>query len=108
MHQVSRQEFLTYFLSHMPSNEQWLAFLLVNLVAYVAAQNTVLRQERRAEQKAYTDWVKQMEAERRLHNELIDELDRRNKEYWAMIQKQSNQIEWLTNQLNAARTIHLN
>ncbi|RYF76495.1 MAG: hypothetical protein EOO39_05510 [Cytophagaceae bacterium] len=102
------QEFLTYFLSHMPSNEQWLAFLLVNLFAYAAAQNTVLRRERRAEQKALNEWVTQMEAERRLHNHLIDELDQRNKEYWTMIQKQSNQIERLTNQLNAARTIHLN
>ncbi len=60
------QEFLIYFLSHMPTNDQWLAFLLINLVAYVAAQNTVLRRERRAEEKAAAEWVKQMEAERRV------------------------------------------
>jgi hypothetical protein len=36
-------EFLTYFLSHRPAKAEWVAFLLVNMVAYVAARNTVLR-----------------------------------------------------------------
>ena len=46
-------EFVTYFLNHMPSKEEWVAFLLVNIVAYVAARNTVLRQQRQLEKKAY-------------------------------------------------------
>lgn len=27
-------DFLIYFLSHRPSKEEWVAFLLVNIVAY--------------------------------------------------------------------------
>ena len=42
------QDFITYFLSHLPTPDEWVAYLLVNLVAYVAARNSVLRRERKA------------------------------------------------------------
>ena len=35
-------EFLTYFLSHMPSRDKWVDFLVENSVACVATRNSVL------------------------------------------------------------------
>lgn len=94
-------EFLTYLLSHMPSHEEWVAFLSVNIVAYVAAKNTVLRRERRVEKKAYTEQLERLETERRGYIQL-------QQEQWAMIQRQANQLEELTNQLHAIKSVHLN
>lgn len=101
-------DFLTYFLSHMPTNDQWVVFLLLNLVSYVAARNTVLRRERRIEEKEFAERTRQMEGERRFYIQSHDELEQLNKEYWAMIQKQAGQIDSLTIQLESARTPHLN
>jgi uncharacterized coiled-coil protein SlyX len=98
------QDFFTYFLSHLPTPDEWVAYLLVNLVAYGAARNSVLRRER----KAYAEQVRQLEAERRLHMDSIDELERLNKEYWAMIKKQSDHIDDLTSQLSSVKRLHLN
>lgn len=101
-------EFLTYFLSHMPSQEKWVAFLLVNIVAYVTARNTVLRQQRRVEKKAYAEQIERLEAERKLYIQSQQEQQQLLKEHWAMIQRQANQLEELTNQLQAAKRLHLN
>ena len=102
------QEFITYFLNHMPSSDEWVAFLLVNVVAYLAALNAGLRRERRLKEKAYLERAHQADLDRKLHNVLSDELDQRNKDYWVMIQKQAKQIDELTNQLNSAKMVHLN
>ncbi|GAB3050500.1 hypothetical protein [Spirosoma pulveris] len=97
-------EFLIYFLDHMPTADQWMAFLFVNLFAYMAARNTVLRRQ----QRVLADLIHQMEIEGRLKLTLIDELDQRTNEYWVMIQKQANQLEELINQLNSAKASPIN
>ncbi|RZM21874.1 MAG: hypothetical protein EOO88_31150 [Pedobacter sp.] len=102
------QEFLDYFLSHMPISGQWVTFFLVNLVAYLAARNTVHRRERRVEENAFDYQVQVLEFERNVLVYSNEELQRLNKEYWAMIQKQADQINSLTNQLNSTKTLHLN
>ena len=53
----------------MPSPEKWVAFLLVNLVAFVAAKNTVLRRERQLERKVYTEQLERLEAEQLVHTQ---------------------------------------
>lgn len=98
-------EFLTYFLSHMPSPEKWVGFLLVNIVAYVAAKNTVLRRERQLEKKAYAQRLEQLKTERR---EYQQEQEHLVKEQWAIIQRQSHQLDELTNQIKALKQVHLN
>lgn len=94
---LAMHEFLTYFLSHMPSSEKWVAFLLVNIVAYVAARNTVLRRERQLEKKTYAQQLEQLETERREYNQWQQEQEQLVKEQWAMIQQQSHQLDELTN-----------
>ena len=101
-------EFLTYFLSHMPSKEEWVAFLLVNIVAYVAARNTVLRRERQLEKKAYTEQLERLEAERLVHIQLQQEQEQLLKEHWVMIQRQANQLDELNQQLHGLKQLHLN
>ena len=101
-------EFLTYFLSHMPSKEEWVAFLLVNIVAYVAARNTVLRRERQLEKKAYTEHLERLEAERLFHIQLQQEQEQLLKEHWVMIQRQANQLDELNQQLHGLKQLHLN
>lgn len=101
-------EFLTYFLSHMPSKEEWVAFLLVNIVAYVAARNTVLRRERQLEKKAYTEQLERLEAERLFHIQLQQEQEQLLKEHWVMIQRQANQLDELNQQLHGLKQLHLN
>ncbi|RZM23239.1 MAG: hypothetical protein EOO88_26805, partial [Pedobacter sp.] len=77
----------------MPSTDQWMAFLLVNIVAYVAARNTVLRRERQREKKAYTEQLERLEAERLFHIQLQQEQEQLLKEHWVMIQRQANQLD---------------
>ena len=101
-------EFLTYFLSHMPSCEEWLAFLLVNIVAYLAARNSVLRRERQAEKKTYSEQIGRLEAERIRHSQLLQEQEQLAKEHRAMIQQQANQLDKLNQHLYALRQLHLN
>ncbi|RZK68819.1 MAG: hypothetical protein EOO85_23520, partial [Pedobacter sp.] len=85
-------------------SNQWVAFLLVNLVAYLAARNTVHRRERRVE----ANQIQILESERSFLVHSNEELEQLNKECWVMIQKQSSQIDDLSNQLKAARKLHLN
>lgn len=92
----------------MPSKEEWVAFLLVNIVAYVAARNTVLRRERQLEKKAYAEEIEQLETERKIYVQRQQEQEQLVKEQWAMIQRQANQLEELTNQLHALKQVHLN
>ena len=101
-------EFLIYFLSYMPSPEKWVAFLMVNIVAYVAARNTVLRQQRQREKKAYAEHLERLEAERLFHIQLQLEQEQLLKEHWAMIQRQANQLDELNQQLHGLRQLHLN
>ena len=101
-------EFLIYFLSHMPSPEKWVAFLMVNIVAYVAARNTVLRRERQLEKKAYAEHLERLEAERLFHIQLQLEQEQLLKEHWAMIQRQANQLDELNQQLHGLKQLHLN
>lgn len=101
-------EFLTYFLSHMPSHEQWMAFLLMNIVAYVAARNAVLRRERRVEQRAYAAQLEQLEAQRILHIQSLQEQEQLVKEQWAMIQRQAHQLDEVNQQLHGLKQLHLN
>ena len=101
-------EFWTYFLSHMPSTDKWMAFLLVNIVAYVTARNTVLRREQQIEKKAYIEQLERLEAERRGYIQAQQEQEQLLKEQWAMIQQQTHQLEELTDQLHAVKQLHLN
>lgn len=101
-------QFWTYFLNHMPSHDKWVAFLLVNIIAYVAARNTVLRRERQLEKKAYIEQLERLEAERREYIQAQQEQQQLVKEQWVMIQRQANQLQELTNQLNAVKQVHLN
>lgn len=101
-------EFLTYFLSHMPSPEKWVAFLLVNIVAFVAARNTVLRRERQLEKKAYAEDLERLEAERLVHIQWQQEQEQLLKEHWVMIQRQANQLDELNQQLHGLKQLHLN
>ena len=101
-------EFWIYFLSHMPSTDQWMAFLLVNIVAYVAARNTVLRREQQIEKKAYAQQLERLEAERKGYIQAQQEQEQLLKEQWAMIQRQTHQLEELTDQLHAVKQLHLN
>ena len=101
-------EFLTYFLSHMPSPEKWVAFLLVNIVAYVATMNTVLRRERRVEQRAYTAQLEQLEAQRIRHIQSLQQQEQLLKERWAMIQRQAHQLDEVNQLLHGLRQLHLN
>lgn len=57
--------------------------------------------ERRVEKKAYTEQLERLETERRGYIQL-------QQEQWAMIQRQANQLEELTNQLHAIKSVHLN
>jgi hypothetical protein len=101
-------EFLTYFLSHMPSRDEWVAFLLVNIVAYLAARNSVLRRERRTEKKTYSEQIARLEAERIRHSQFLQEQEQLVKEHRAMIQQQANQLDKLNQHLYALRQLHLN
>lgn len=92
----------------MPSKEEWVAFLLVNIVAFVAARNTVLRRERQLEKKAYTEQLKRLEAERLVHIQLQQEQEQLLKEHWVMIQRQANQLDELNQQLHGLKQLHLN
>lgn len=102
------QEFLAYFLRHMPTSDQWVSFLLVSLVAYLAARNTVHRRERRVEEEAFDYQIQALEFEQNVLVYANKEQKQLNEEYWAMIQKQADQIDSLTSQLNSAKTLHLN
>src|SRR5689334_17846989 len=99
-------EFLTYFLSHMPSPEKWVAFLMVNIVAYVAARNTVLRQQRQLEKKAYAEHLERLEAERLFHIQWQQEQEQLLKEHLVMIQRQANQLDELNQQLHGLKQLH--
>lgn len=101
-------QFWTYFLNHMPSHDKWVAFLLVNIIAYVAARNTVLRRERQLEKKAYTEQLERLEAERLFHIQLQQEQEQLLKEHWVMIQRQANQLDELNQQLHGLKQLHLN
>ena len=101
-------EFLTYFLSHMPSHDKWVAFLLVPIVAYLAARNTALRQGQQIEKKTFAEQVERLEAERSGYIQSLQEQEQLLKEQWAMIQRQAHQLGELTNQLHAVKQVHLN
>jgi hypothetical protein len=101
-------EFLTYFLSHIPAYDNWVAFLLVNTVAYLAARNTVVRQQRQLEKKVYTQQLERLEADRLVHIQWQHEQQQLLKEQRAMIQRQANQLHELTQQLDAVKQLHLN
>lgn len=102
------RDFLTYFLSHMPSHQEWIAFLLVNIVAYVAARNTVLRRERQADKKAYAQQLERLETERSRYRQSQQKQQLLVDQQWAMIQQQAQQIQDLTHQLKAVKQLHLN
>ncbi|WP_232540982.1 hypothetical protein [Spirosoma endbachense] len=70
-----------------------------------SARNTVLRQERQLEKKAYTE---RLEAERLVHIQRQQEQEQLLKEHWVMIQRQANQLDELNQQLHGLRQLHLN
>ncbi len=108
-------DLLTQFLHPMPTIEEWLLFVMSSLFSFVAAHNTVLRRERRQEQRQLAYERRGIERERKLYLDEYNQKAKRVDEQWSMIQQQSNQIYDLNQQvfkltikLGAAKQIHLN
>lgn len=108
-------DLLAQFLHTMPTGEEWLLLVMSSLFSFVAARNTVLRRERRHQQRQLAYERRGIELERKLYQDEYERKAKRADEQWAMIQQQANQIYdlhqqvfKLTVELGAAKQIHHN
>lgn len=92
----------------MWTEDEWIAFVLVNIIAFVASRNTILRRSRKQEKRAREVLERELEAERAGWQQAYQEQNRHIEHCHKLLETKEDTIEQLTSQIRAMRQLHLN